>query len=212
MWADTSGHGSRPYLKLSARPVWLKRRLVSLASQADVLRVSSRVPAPRVTNPWERLRGRLQTPARPTLRVVNNWEESAAFEMTFANGLTFLSSRIWMKKLSTFTFFFQSLACRIGWAHTRSCHTWRLNCISIHRALFMGRITRHSQWVSVKQGTGPEHPLTDWKTAEHPRPPGVFRACSWFYRHPSKARRQNITTQNAKIWLISQVTFYSLTS
>ena len=110
MWADTSGHGSRPYLKLSARPVWLKRRLVSLASQADVLRVSSRVPAPRVTNPWERLRGRLQTPARPTLRVVNNWEESAAFEMTFANGLTFLFSRIWMKKrmsrLTALTLFF----------------------------------------------------------------------------------------------------------
>ena len=111
------GHGSRPYLKLSARPVWLKRRLVSLASQADVLRVSSRVPAPRVTNPWERLRGRLQTPARPTLRVVNNWEESAAFEMTFANGLTFLSSRIWMKKrmsrLTALSLFF-SKVWRVG--------------------------------------------------------------------------------------------------
>ena len=63
----------------------------------------------------------------------------------------------------------------------------------------MGRITRHSQWVSVKQGTGPEHPLIDWKTPEHPHLAGVFRACSWFYRHPSKVRRQNITTQNAKI-------------
>ena len=31
-------------------------------------------------------RSRVQTAAGPTLRVLNNWEESAAFEMTSANG------------------------------------------------------------------------------------------------------------------------------
>ena len=111
-----------------------------------------------------------------------------------------------------FHFSFSKFGVLDRWSHTRSCYTWRLNCISIHKALFMGRITRHFTVGVCKTRNRPGTPLDRLETPEHPHLPGVFQACSWFYRHPSNERRQNIKTQNAKIWLISQVTFYSLTS
>ena len=74
-----------------------------------------------------------------------------------------------------FHFSFSKFGVLDRWSRTRSCHTWRLNCISIDRALFMGRITTHSQWVSVNKEPARNTP---WQTRK-PRSNLTFRGCSW---------------------------------
>ena len=98
--------------------------------------------------------------------------------MTSAIGQTFLSSRIWMKNRTSRLTALSLFGVLGRWSHTRSCHTWRLNCISIQRALFMGRITRHFTVGVCKTRNRPGTPLDRLKNRGAPSPsggvPGLF--------------------------------------
>ena len=93
------------------------------------------------------------------------------------------------------------------WSHTRSCHTWRVNCISIQRALFMGRITRQFTVGVCKTRNRPGTPLDRLKNRGAPSPsggvPGLFLVLQTSFQSEAteyyNTKRQNMINKSSDI-------------
>ena len=106
-----------------------------------------------------------------------------------------------------FHFSFSKFGVLDRWSHTRSCYTWRLNCISIHKALFMGRITRHFTVGVCKTRNRPGTPLDRLENRGAPSPsggvPGLFLVLQTSFQSEAtecyNTKRQNMINKSSDI-------------